>query len=198
MKKLVLVVPLLLVIGFACSSVKNFVVKDLALEEQQALMDEYKDRYAWTRIVLEDVGEGGSIARDTKIKIVDIGMVYGGTITVETLKKRNKVRHDLDLESPLSRKSIDEKLTEIFWFEDPVLRQVAYIRKWGKKVARAIVDHEVFIGMPAEAAVESWGYPATTNVNEIGGKLNEQWVYPSGKRNKYIYVTDGNITKWED
>ena len=75
-------------------------------------------------------------------------------------------------------------MDELFWFKDPVLRHVDYIRKWGSKTARAVVNHEVFIGMSAEAAKESWGVPATVNMNEIGGKVNEQWVYPTGKKNR--------------
>jgi hypothetical protein len=148
--------------------------------------------------VLEDIGEGGSIPRDTKVTIVDVGMHYTGSVTVQTLKKRDRITHALEVERPLTPEKIHERLDELFWFKDPVLRHVDYIRKWGSKTARAIVNHEVFVGMTAEAALESWGVPASKNVNEIGGKVNEQWVYPSGKRNKYIYVIDGKVSKWED
>lgn len=197
MRRLFVIVPLLLAIG-ACTKVKEVVVKDVALEDQQAITQEYYERSAWTRTVLEDIGEGGSIPRDTKVKIVDVSMVYTGSVTVRTLKKRNKVTHPLDIERPLTPEKIRERLGELFWFDDPVLRQVDYIRKWGSKVAQAIMDHEVFVGMPAEAAVESWGIPAKKNIQDISGKINEQWIYPADKRNKYIYIIDGKVSKWDD
>lgn len=200
MRKLIVVFVLLPVV-FAmtgCTKVKNVVVKDIAIEDQKSILESYVDRSAWTRGVLEDMGEGGSIARDTKVMIVDVGMHYTGSVTVQTLKKRNRVVHALGLERPLTPEAIHERMGELFWFKDPTLRQVDYIRKWGKKTARAIVAHEVFIGMTAEAATESWGVPATKNVTEIGGKVSEQWVYPAGKRSKYIYILDGKVSKWED
>jgi hypothetical protein len=197
LRKLLIIAPIILAM-VACSTVKKVVVKDIALEDQEAIMKEFKDRSAWTRGVLEDVGEGGSVPRDTKIKIVDVGMHFTGSVTVETLGKRDRIVQALDIERPLTPEKINKRMGELFWFTDPVLRQVSYIRKWGKKAAQAIVDHEVFVGMSAEAALESWGVPASKNVNEIGGKVNEQWVYPAGKRNKYIYIIEDKVSKWED
>lgn len=197
LRKLLLVAPLVLVAA-ACSTVKQVVVKDIPIEEQKALLEEYVGRSAWTRGVLEDLGEGGSVPRDTKVKIANIEMVYQGAVTVETMKKRDRITHGLEIERPLTTEKINERMHELFWFKDPVLRHVDYIRKWGSKTARAVVNHEVFIGMSAEAALESWGVPAQRNVNEIGGKVNEQWVYPSGNKNRYIYIIDGKVSKWED
>jgi hypothetical protein len=197
LKKLLWIVPVVLAMA-ACSTVKKVVVKDISLKDQEAITKEYKDRSAWTRGVLEDIGDAGSVPRDTKVKIVDVGMFLKGSVTVETLKKHTRIVQALDLERPLTPEKIHARMDELFWFDDPILRQVAYIRKWGKKTAKAIVDHEVFVGMSAEAALESWGVPASKNVNEIGGKVNEQWVYPAGKRNKYIYIIDDKVSKWED
>jgi len=199
LKRLLLGLSIILAL-VGCSRVKEVVVKDISLADQQALAEKYHERSAWTRGVLEDVGEGGSIPRDTKVKIVDIDMHYNGAVTVRTLQKRNRIRYALEIERPLTPEKIETKLDDLFWYQDPVIRQVEYIRKWGKKVARGIVDHEVFVGMPAEAARESWGVPGTINVNEIGGKLNEQWVYPTGvgKRNRYVYIIDGKVSKWEE
>jgi len=197
LRKLLLLMPLVLV-AVSCSTVKKVVVKDIAIENQNTIQEHYRDKSAWTRGVLEDMGDKGSVPRDTKVRIVDVGMVYAGSVTVETLGKRDRIVQSLDIERPLTPEKIHARMNEMFWFKDPVLRHVDYIRKWGKKTASAIVNHEVFIGMTAEAALESWGVPATTNVNEIGGKVNEQWVYPAGKRNKYIYIIDEKVSKWED
>ncbi len=193
-------IPLIVVAlaALGCSGVKQAVVKDIPLEDQQQLMKEFGGRSAWTRGVLEDVGDAGSVPRDTKVKIVAIGMVYDGTVTVQTLRRKNRIVHALHLETPLTAEKIRQKMKTLFWFDDPVLRQVSYIRRWGKKMARAIVNHEVYVGMTAEAAIESWGYPARKNINEIGDKKEEQWIYPAGKRNKYIYVRDGKVFKWDD
>ena len=184
----------------ACSSVKNVVVKDIPLETQEEVLKQYKDRMVWTRMVLQDLGEGGSIPRDEKVQIIDVAMVYQGTVTVQTLKKKNKVRQGLNIERPLTKEKIDAALDELFFFEDPTLRHVSYIRKYGKKTARAIMDHEVFVGMPSDAALESWGTPARRNTSEINGRVNEQWIYPSPQTNKnrYIYLADGKVIRWDE
>lgn len=197
MKKLLLLLPLILLVA-GCSTVKDQVVQGLAIEDQNAVLELYKDRSAWTRIILEDLGDGGSIQRDTKVKIVNVDMHFKGAVSVETQKKRKRIVHGLQIEPPISVEKIHGRMDDIFWFKDPMLRQVDYIRKWGKKAARAIRDHEVFVGMTAEAAEESWGVPEKRNISEIGGKRNEQWVYPVAKRSKYIYIIDGKVSKWED
>ena len=184
----------------ACSSVKNVVVKDIPLEEQELILKEYKDRIVWTRAVLQDLGEGGSLPRDLKVRIVDVAMVYEGTVTVQTLQKKNRVRQGLNIERPLNKEKIDAALAELFFFEDPVLRHVSYIRKYGKKTARAIMEHEVFVGMPSDAALESWGTPAKKNENRIGEVINEQWIYPSAvaNKNRYIYIANGKVLRWDE
>lgn len=198
MKKLLFVVALLVLTAASCSTVKRQVSKDIPLDEQTELLEYYKNRSAWTRVVLEDLGEGGSIPRDTKVKIISLDTHFSGSVSVETIKKDKRIVHGLEIEKPLTTEKIHESMDDIFWFKDPTLRQVDYIRKWGKKTARAIMAHEVFVGMNAEAAEESWGVPNNKNVNEIGNKREEQWVYPVGKRSKYIYIIDGKVSKWED
>jgi hypothetical protein len=198
LKRLLLIVPLVLLISVSCTKVKRQVSKDIPLEQQTSMLDYYKDRSAWTRAVLEDLGEGGSIPRDTKVKITYLDFHFNGAVKVETVKKRKRIVYGLDIVRPLSEEKIHATMDDLFWFKDPTLRQVDYIRKWGKKTARAIVAHEVFVGMSGEAAEESWGAPAKRNLSEIGGKKNEQWVYPVGKRSKYIYIIDNKVSKWED
>jgi hypothetical protein len=153
----------------ACSSVKNSVVKDMPIEAQEAVLKKYKDRIVWTRVVLQDLGEGGSISRDQKVRIIDVSMVFEGSVTVQTLQKKNKVRQGLNLERPLTPEKID-------------------------------LDHEVFAGMPSEAALESWGKPAKVNRSELNGHINEQWVYPTpqSNKNRYIYFVDGKVGRWDE
>jgi hypothetical protein len=198
LKRLILILPLVLLTVLSCSKVKRQVSKDIPLDVQVDLLDYYKNRSAWTRVVLEDLGEGGSIPRDTKIKIITMDLHFSGAVSVESIKKDKRIVHGLEIESPLTEEKVHTAMDDIFWFKDPTLRQVDYIRKWGKKTARAIMAHEVFVGMTAEAAEESWGVAAKKNINEIGDKREEQWVYPVGKRSKYIYIIDGKVSKWED
>jgi hypothetical protein len=194
MKKLIL---LLILVLFSCSSVKHAIVKDIPLQEQEALLDKYKNRKAWTRIILEDLSQRGTVQRDTKVRIINMDFHMSGAVTVEGAKKK-KVVHGLNLERPLTVEKIDNKMAEIFWFKSPMLRQVDYIRMWGKKTGRAIHNHEVFIGMSGDAALESWGIPTETKVFEIGGQKEEQWIYKVGTRNRYIYIVNNTITRWED
>lgn len=197
MKKLLLIV-LVALIAVSCTQVKEQVQKDIAIEEEKAVLEQYRDRSAWTRLILEDLGEGGSIQRDTKVKILDINMRFAGAVTIKSVEKPKKIVYGMEIERPLTVDKIHTRMDDLFWFKDPVLRQVDYIRKWGKRTAQAIRDHDVFVGMIAEAAEESWGVPAKKNINEVGGKKNEQWVYPVGKRSKYIYIIEGKVSKWED
>jgi hypothetical protein len=194
MKKLFLL-SILLLLG--CSSVKMAIVKDIPLEEQNALLKKYKNRTAWTRVVLEDLSQRGTVQRDTKVKIIDMDFSMHGSVTVLGPKKK-KIVDGLNVERPLTVEKIDGKMTEIFWFKSPMLRQVDYIRKWGKKTGRAIRNHEVFIGMVGDAALESWGIPTEKKMFEIGGQTEEQWIYKVGNRNKYIYIVNNSVTRWED
>ena len=198
MKKLLWVVVALTVVS--CSSVKNVVVKDLPLEEQEQVLAEYKDRIVWTRTVIRDLGDHGSIPRDEKVKIVDVAMVYNGSVSVQTMKRKNRIVQGLEIERPLNKAKIDTKLAELFWFDDPTIRQVAFIRKYGKKTARAIMEHELFAGMSADAALESWGVPMNKQVNELQGTMNERWIYPTGtpKKTKALDLKDGKVVRWDE
>lgn len=168
----------------SCSSVKKVVVKDIPLQDQEAVLEKYRDRDVWTRVTIHDMGDGGSIPRDEKVKIADVAMHYKGSVTVQTLKKKNKVVQGLDLDRPLTPEKIDARLNELFWFDDPTIRQVKFIRKYGKKTAQAIMDHQLFVGMPATAAMDSWGPPMSKQTNELQGIINERWIYPTDNAKK--------------
>jgi hypothetical protein len=210
MKKLIVLIGILAVAVTGCSqvkkiNVKNLVIKDVALEDQQMLLEKYVGEKAWTRVVLEDLTERETpgepkkriAPRDTKIEIVDLNFAYNGAVTVIDPRRR-RIVHGLEIERPLTVEKFEAKMDDILWFQSPMLRHVAYIRKWGKKTARAVRNHEVFVGMPREAALESWGIPTKINKNEIGGKNEEQWVFKEPRKSRYIYIIGGKVTKWED
>jgi hypothetical protein len=161
----------------SCSSVKHVVVKDIPLQDQEQVLDKYKDRNVWTRVTVHDMGDGGSIPRDEEVKIVDVAMHYKGSVTVATLKRKNKIVQGLEIDSPLTPAKIDTKLADLFWFDDPTIRHVKFIRKYGKKTAQAIMDHQLVVGMSADAARDSWGPPISKQQNGVGGI--ERWIYPT-------------------
>ena len=186
--------------------VNSVIAKDIPIEEQLALLEKYKGTHAWARGLIEDITEREEVPgepkkrvvlRDTKVTIIDMNFAYNGSITIED-SKRKRIDAGLAIERPLTVEKIEDRLGELFWFQDPVLRQVEYIRQWGKKTAQSVVNHEVFVGMPEVAARESWGMPDEVRVSEIGGGKEAQWVYKEGKRNRYIYVLDGKVARWEE
>ncbi len=183
----------------ACSSVKNVVVQDMPLEVQKDVLDEYKDRYVWARVQLQDLGEGGIVPRDEKVKIVDVGMVKSGSVTVETLKKKNRVVQGLNLDKPLTKAKIDSALAEYVWFDDPTIRQVQFIREFGKETAKLIMTHDLVAGMSPEAALASWGRPTTTERNERNGVVQERWRYPTATvgRTRDILFENGKVKSWD-
>lgn len=198
MRKFMPIVALALAVA-ACSSVSQVVSQDMPLEVQHQILDQYKDRYVWTRVTIQDLGEGGIIPRDEKVKIVDVGMFKAGSVTVETLKKKNRVVQGLSLDKPLTKAKIDSSLTEFFWFDDPTLRHVAFIRKYGKDTAKAIMNHELFAGMTPEAARDSWGKPPKIERSERNGVVQERWRYPTatvGKTKDVLFV-DGKVKSWD-
>ena len=211
MRKLVITIVVVTAALVGCSQIKkvtDVVSQDIALEDQEMLLEKYASSYAWTRGMLEDLSEREQpgqakkqiVPRDSKVEIVGLNFAYNGAVTVDDIRSRRKRRivHGLDIESPLTVEKIEARLDEIFWFDDPTTRHVAYIRSWGKKTARAVVNHEVFIGMHREAALESWGMPTKVNTNEIGGNKEEQWVYKQPTRSKYVYIINDIVSKWEE
>lgn len=196
-----IIVPILVLIAAAaCSSVKSVVSQDMPLETQEKILDEYKDRNVWARVTLQDLGEAGTIPRDEKLKIVDVGMIKKGSVTVETLKKKNRIVQGLGLDEPLTRAKIDSALAEFFWFDDPTLRQVRFIRKYGKETAKAIMNHALFAGMTPDAALDSWGKPAKTSTSERNNIVQERWTYPSAVigKSKNIDFENGKIKRWDE
>jgi hypothetical protein len=184
LKRLVLLLFATIVATSSCGSVKNVVVKDIPLEDQEAVLAKYKNRLVWTRVTLHDMGDGPAIPRDEQVKLVDVAMHFKGSVTVQTLKRKDKIVQALEIDRPLTPAKIDSRMLELFWFDDPTIRHVNFIHKFGKKTAQAIMDHQLYVGMSADAAMASWGPPASKQVNEQGGIVNERWIYPTDTAKK--------------
>jgi hypothetical protein len=195
-----IILALVGILAFAGCNVVNKVVKDFPIEEMDELNDKYMGRMAWTRALLIDLGPEGIIDRDVKVKIVALDMHWNGAVTVEGPDRR-RIRLGLDLERPLTKEAIEEKLKRYFWFRNPDYRYRMNLRKYDKKTAKAIFNHELFKGMKREAALESWGFPDEMNSTDVGGELTEQWIYrdprQKGKK-RYMYIIDGAVDTWEE
>lgn len=64
-----------------------------------------------------------------------------------------------------------------------------------EKVESAISQGQVFIGMTADDARQSWGKPTKINSSVGSYGKHEQWVYDRGNsRSQYVYIQNGVVT----
>lgn len=67
-----------------------------------------------------------------------------------------------------------------------------------EKVAAAIGERKIFIGMTADEARQSWGAPNKVNTSIGSYGRHEQWVYDRGRsRAQYVYVENGVVTSMQ-
>jgi hypothetical protein len=198
-KRFALFTIVLLLIFSGCKVV-NSVMKDIPIEEMDSLEKEYLGRAVWTRALMSDLDHAEDIIdRDTKVEIIALDMHWGGAVTVRGPNRR-RITHGFNLERPLTREKYEEKLSQLFWFKKPEYRYRMDLRRYGKRTAKAIFNHELFKGMKRDAALDSWGFPDEMKENELGGVLNEQWIYIDPRQNKkrYVWLVDGVVDKWEE
>lgn len=194
------ILALLIVCVFAGCNIVNKVVKDIPIQQTDKLEQTYIGREAWTRALLIDLGAQGVVDRDAHVKIVGLDTHWTGAVTVESGSRR-RFTHGLGLERPLTMAAVEEKLNQLFWFTKPEYRYRMNLRKYGKKTAKAVFEHQLFKGMIREAALESWGYPDEMKSNELSGKVEEQWTYKDihqKNKKRYVYVSAGAIDSWEE
>jgi hypothetical protein len=182
-----------------CNLVKR-VMKDIPVQQQDQLDDQYIGKEAWTRSLLIDLGPEGVIDRDVKVKIISLDLHWTGSVMVEA-PNRHRITHGLGLERPLTMQAVQEKMDRLFWFGTPEYRYRMNLRKFGKKTSKAVFDHQVFKGMKREAALESWGFPDEMKSTDIGGKLEEQWIYKDVRqktKKRYVFIVEGQVDNWEE
>ncbi len=179
---------------------KERVTRDIPIQDADMLCEKFMGRAAWTRSLLIDLGPEGIIDRDTEVEIVNLELHWTGAVTVKGPNNR-KVTQALELERPLTADAVEQKLDRLFWFKKPEYRYRMNLRKFGKKSAKAIYQHELFKGMKRDAAIDSWGFPDEMNSNEMGGVLYEQWIYKDARqkgKKRYLYIRDGIVDNWEE
>ncbi|UCF05116.1 MAG: hypothetical protein JSV33_14525 [bacterium] len=198
-KRTCLFALILIVVLAGCKVIDN-IRKDIPIHDMDSLKDHYSGRTAWTRSLLIDSKGGGIIDRDTKVMIVGLDMHWSGAVTVKG-PGRKRIRHHLNLERPITKEIFEEKMGRLFWFKKPEYRYRMNLRRYGKKTAKAIFNHEIFKGMKRQAALESWGYPDEMKSTELGGVLEEQWIFKDPRqqtKKRYVWLRDGLVDKYEE
>jgi hypothetical protein len=61
-----------------------------------------------------------------------------------------------------------------------------------------IKKHKIYIGMPEDALVESWGTPGDINRSVGSWGVHKQYVYGNFPNSYYVYVDNGIVTSWQD
>ncbi len=88
------------------------------------------------------------------------------------------------------------------WPED-CNRRLDFINKRAdldQRTRRAVMDGQLYVGMPAEAARAAWGQPAQV----VSSSRSEEWQYGTYSRSgrsfylrSLIYLHDGKVRDWQ-
>lgn len=73
---------------------------------------------------------------------------------------------------------------------DEESRRRGLISAYGEEVGLRLINRQVWIGMTARQARESWGLPNKVNRTITAGVTHEQWVYDN---ENYLYFVDGRL-----
>ena len=85
-----------------------------------------------------------------------------------------------------------EKLEqEEIWKRKQAEKYARLTKKYGKNIAKEIIEGYVRIGWTKEMCIESWGEPNEINKTTNKYSVSEQWVYGSGS---YLYFDNGRLT----
>jgi hypothetical protein len=105
-----------------------------------------------------------------------------------------------DTNGKLSSNSIGTALPNDYWTASTSTENALYrkdpIAKYRRnpRIVRAVREGEIYVGMPAEAAVVSYGTPKYKNFTTTQHGQHEQWVYND---DWYVYVENGAVTAWQ-
>ena len=85
-----------------------------------------------------------------------------------------------------------EKLEqEEIWKRKQAEKYARLTKKYGKNIAKEIIEGYVRIGWTKEMCIESWGEPDEINKTTNKYSVSEQWVYGSGS---YLYFDNGRLS----
>lgn len=79
---------------------------------------------------------------------------------------------------------------EKIWEKQRSEKHARLIKKYGKSIAKEMMDGYVRIGWTKEMCIESWGEPNGINKTTNKYSVSEQWVYEGGS---YLYFENGKL-----
>ena len=79
---------------------------------------------------------------------------------------------------------------EKIWEKQRNEKHARLIKKYGKSIAKEMMDGYVRIGWTKEMCIESWGEPERINKTTSKYYISEQWVYDGGS---YLYFENGKL-----
>ncbi|MBM7116572.1 hypothetical protein [Archangium primigenium] len=91
-----------------------------------------------------------------------------------------------------TREDVRAELDRHLLVQDPAPR----LGKFAARFREALQQKRVLEGMPEAALELSWGAPETIRRTLDGPRVNQEWVYPGGKRR--VFLTDGVVTRIDE
>ena len=106
----------------------------------------------------------------------------------------SKARHEV-WEAETDRRSAERRKQR----EEAARNTILNDPRFSEQEKKAILAHEIFIGMSRDALIASWGEPNDINTSVGSWGKHEQMVYPGKSRHKhtYVYVENGTLTSWQ-
>lgn len=136
---------------------------------------------------------------DSEIKELDpiLQDIFGNTVEEHNISYRYSGKGDYEFDLP--KNLTQESVCLLSWNSDTML---AYMNSKPKPVESPSEKEQVIeakdepaIGMTADEVRQStWGEPSTINRTTTKYSVNEQWVYKSSVKTRYIYFEDGFVT----
>lgn len=91
-------------------------------------------------------------------------------------------------------KKIKELVYKDLVKENPRLARLT--QKYGKEIAKKLINGEYWIGMTTAMATESLGSPDDVNKSTGSWGIHEQWVYD--KKKLYLYFENGKLSSFQN
>lgn len=72
----------------------------------------------------------------------------------------------------------------------------SYQKNYNFEENLAIRNKEIYVGMPKQAVIESWGRPLRVDIAGNPEKENERWLFYERGKTKYVFFEDGKVEGW--
>ncbi len=117
-------------------------------------------------------------------------------IRFEHMSSESRTIFESHREAGLAGEEIKKKVIRERTAAEEESRQAVEVKK--KRIAEAISERSLIVGMTESEAVQSWGQPTTVNESDGARGRRAQWVYrkPSEKP-VYVYFEDGFLKSWQ-